>query len=87
MWIFTYIQQIAFYRIPMNARPRDLRPDLYVAFVEEDGEEADGEDQRPRPDAQGHRQVHTHFLQDTQTLHVIKPSFSWKWAFVPQLSK
>jgi hypothetical protein len=54
----------AFYRIPKGGRPRDLRPDLYVAFVEEDGEEADGEDQRPRPDAQGHRQVHTHLLQE-----------------------
>jgi hypothetical protein len=56
-----------FFRLPKCGRPRDLRPYLYVAFVEEDGEEADGEDQRPRPDAQGHRQVHTHLLQDTHT--------------------
>ncbi len=48
----------------MIAVIRDLRLYLYVAFVEEDGEEADGKDQRPRPDAQGHRQVHTHLLQE-----------------------
>ncbi len=64
----------AFYRIPKGARPRDLRPDLYVAFVEEDGEEADGEDQRPGPDAQGHRQVHTHLLQEQSLLN--KPSWA-----------
>ncbi len=62
------------FRLPKGGRPRDLRPDLYVAFVEEDGEEADGEDQRPGPDAQGHRQVYTHLLQDTQTLLNNRPS-------------
>ncbi len=64
----------AFYRIPKDARPRDLRPDLYVAFVEEDGEEADGEDKGSGPDAQGHRQVHTHLLQEHTNMWSIRPS-------------
>ena len=35
-----------------------------VALEEEDGEDADGEDQDPCPDAQRHRQVQAHLLHN-----------------------